>query len=68
MPLSRPMPSIARNVHELRIQDRDATWRIVYRRDPDAILLLEVFSKKSRATPQSVIRACRSRLSAYYAL
>lgn len=68
LPRSRPMPSIAKHVHELRIPDKDATWRIVYRLDPDAVVILEVFSKKSRATPQSVVRACRDRLTAYDAL
>lgn len=68
MPHSRPMPSIARNVHELRIRDQDITWRIVYRLDPDAVVILEVFPKKSRATPQAVILACRKRLAAYDAL
>jgi phage-related protein len=65
MPHSRPMPSIAKNVHELRIHDEDATWRIVYRIDPDAIVIAEVFAKKTQATPQSVIQTCRRRLSAY---
>lgn len=65
MPHSRPMPSIAKNVHELRIRDADATWRIVYRIDPDAIVIVEVFSKKTQATPQAVIQTCRRRLSAY---
>ena len=65
MPHSRPMPSIAKAVHELRIPDQAATWRIVYRQDPGAIVILEVFSKKARATPQAVIRACRQQLAAY---
>jgi phage-related protein len=68
MPHSRPMPSIARHVHELRIRDRDATWRVIYRRDPDAVVLLDVFAKKTRATPLTVIRACQRRLAAYDAL
>jgi phage-related protein len=62
------MPSIARKVHELRISDQDATWRIVHRLDPDAVMILGVFSKESRATPQAVIQACRRRLAAYDAL
>lgn len=33
MPHSRPMPSIGPRCHELRIQDKDKTWRIVYRID-----------------------------------
>jgi len=37
----------------------------VYRADPDAIVILEVFSKKTPATPQSVINACKARLREY---
>ena len=33
--------------------------------DPDAILILEVFPKPSRKTPQSVIDTCKLRLKAY---
>jgi len=67
MPSSRPMPSIARGCHELRINDRDATWRIVYFVDSDAIVILDVFSKKTRTTPKRVISACRRRLEMYRA-
>ncbi len=65
LPHSRPMPSIGRRVHELRIRDRDKTWRIIYRRDPDAIVIVEVFAKKTQQTPQRVIRVCRQRLAEY---
>jgi phage-related protein len=47
MPQSRPMPSIGRRCHELRINDEDVTWRIIYRLDEDAVVVLHVFSKKS---------------------
>ena len=40
-------------------------WRIVYRVDPDAVLILEVFKKKSQKTPEAVIRTCKARLRAY---
>ena len=33
MPQSRPMPTIGKRCHELRITDEDVTWRIVYRTD-----------------------------------
>ena len=46
MPHSRPMPSIGKQCHELRIDDENATWRIVYRIDSDTIVILEVFEKK----------------------
>jgi phage-related protein len=65
LPHSRPMPGIAPRCHELRIQDARETWRIMYRLDSDAIVLVEVFSKKSQGTPQPVIDVCRRRLRTY---
>jgi phage-related protein len=65
MPASRPMPSIGARCHELRVNDEAATWRLVYRIDPDAIVILEVFSKKTAATPQPVVDASRRRLKLY---
>jgi phage-related protein len=65
LPQSRPLPSIGARCHELRIPDSAATWRIVYRTDADAIVIAEVFSKKTRATPRHIIETCRSRLRAY---
>jgi phage-related protein len=65
LPRSRPMPTIAPRCHELRIRDRDHIWRIVYRVDADAILILEIFDKKTATTPKAVIDDCRRRLSHY---
>ncbi len=65
MPASRPMPSIGARCHELRVNDEAATWRLVYRIDPDAIVILEVFSKKTAATPQAVVDASKRRLKLY---
>jgi phage-related protein len=65
MPHSRVMPSVGSRCHELRINDREQTWRIIYRVDPDAVVILEVFSKKSRTTPTDVVQTCRRRLAAY---
>ena len=65
MPHSRPMPAIGRRCHELRIQDKTATWRIVYRVDPDAVVILEVFAKKTPATPKQVIESCKKRRRQY---
>jgi phage-related protein len=65
MPASRAMPSIGKRCHELRVNDESATWRLVYRVDPDAIVILEVFSKKTATTPQAVIEAAKSRLKRY---
>jgi phage-related protein len=49
----------------LRIPDATATWRIVYRTDADAIVIAEVFNKKSQATPRHVLETCQRRLRAY---
>jgi len=65
MPASRPMPSVGARCHELRINDESQTWRIIYRVDVDAILILDVFSKKSRATPKRVMDACKKRIKTY---
>jgi phage-related protein len=65
MPHSRPMPTIGSNCHELRVNDETLVWRIMYRMDTDAIVILEVFSKKSPQTPKPVIDVCKSRLKRY---
>lgn len=65
MPQSRPMPSIGARCHELRINDARSTWRIMYRIDSDAIVILEVFNKTTRQTPKAVIEVCKRRLKEY---
>jgi phage-related protein len=59
------MPSIGPRCHELRINDADATWRIIYRIDADAIIIGEVFSKKTGKTPKAVIDICKRRFRNY---
>jgi len=65
LPHSRPMPDIGPRCHELRINDVNKTWRIIYRVDDDAIVVLDVFEKKTRATPRRIIGDCRRRLRLY---
>ena len=65
LPHSRPMPSIGRRCHELRIQDQKEIWRIVYRTDGDAIVIAEIFKKKTQTTPKQVIEQCQARLRRY---
>lgn len=67
MPQSRPMPAIGRRCHELRIGDRQVTWRVILAVLPDAIVILEVFAKKTRQTPADVLSSCRRRLMSYLA-
>ncbi len=65
MPQSRPMPSIGSRCHELRINDENKTWRIIYKIDSDAIVILEVFEKKTNQTPKPVIEVCQKRMKLY---
>jgi phage-related protein len=65
MPHSRPMPSLGPAWHELRIRDADQNWRIIYRIDADAIVIADVFPKKTGQTPRGVLDRCRRRLRAY---
>ena len=59
------MPSIGKGCHEPRITDENKIWRIIYRLDPDAIVIVEVFEKKTGKTPNSVIDICKRRLRNY---
>jgi len=65
MPQSRPMNNIGRRCHELRINDENSTWRIVYRTDADTIVMLEVFEKKTNKTPKQIINICKERIRRY---
>ena len=68
MPQSRPMPSIGTRCNELRIIDEDITWRIIYRIEPDAIVILEIFAKKTNKIPKLVIDVCKKRIKRYEAV
>lgn len=65
MPHVRPMPVIGPGCHELRIRDDGHNWRIVFRIDRDAIVVAEVFDKKTRRTPHETVAVCRRRLQTY---
>jgi phage-related protein len=65
LPHSRPMTSICSRCHELRINDKDKTWRIIYRLDDDAVVILDVFEKKRQKTPKHIIDVCKKRLIQY---
>ncbi len=65
MPHSRPMPNIGSRCHELRIVDGDSTWRIMYRTDRDAVIIAEVFKKKTSQTPKRVIATSTAQLREY---
>ena len=65
MPHARPMPTIGARVFELRLTDGEANaeWRIVYRIDSDAIVIVHCFQKKTQKTPKAVIDLCVKRLA-----
>ncbi len=65
LPHSRPMLSIGARCHELRIDDENKIWRIIYRIDSDAIIILDVFEKKTRKTSHKVIENCKRRILMY---
>lgn len=65
LPVSRPMPDIGVACHELRVVDGSVNWRIMYHIASDAIVILDVFQKKTAATPTHVIQDCRRRLAAF---
>ena len=66
-PLSSDAVGRAR-CHELRIRDEDQNWRLMYRIDPDAIVIVDVFAKKTGRTPKNVIETCKARLRTYDAV
>jgi phage-related protein len=61
------MPTIGRGCHELRVRDGQSRviWRLVYRLDADAVVIADVFTKKTQKTPDEVIRRCQIRLARY---
>ena len=65
LPASRPMPAIGVGCHELRVRDGQSNWRVIYHLADDAVVVLEVFAKKTATTPKAVIDACRQRLAMF---
>jgi len=63
MPLSRPMPSVAPGVSELRLHSADGQFRTFYfKASAEGILVLHAFVKKTQQTPPSEIQLARKRL------
>lgn len=63
MPKSRPMPSVAVGVEELRVKGKDGIYRaFYYARNDKGILLFHAFVKKTQNTPPLEIELGRRRL------
>src|SRR5215470_15790705 len=65
LPHSRPMPAVGAKCHELRINDKTRSWRIMYRIDTDAVVITAVFEKTTQTTPARVVAVCKQRLKLY---
>lgn len=67
-PRAEPLPIVGPRCGALRVRDGEHNWRIMYRVDPDAILILEVYAKKTRKIPHEVLVRCKRRLKEYDAI
>ena len=65
MPHAEPLPIVGPRCGALRVRDANLNWRIMYRIDADAIVILEVYPKKTRTIPDEVISRCQQRLAHY---
>ena len=68
MPHAEPLPDVGPRCGALRIRDAGHNWRIMYRIDRDAILVLEVYGKKTAKIPKEIIDRCKDRLKRYDAV
>jgi len=50
LPHSRPMPGVGAACHELRIVNAKLNWRIMYYIATDAVVILDVFQKRTATT------------------
>ncbi|HUG93468.1 MAG TPA: type II toxin-antitoxin system RelE/ParE family toxin [Planctomycetaceae bacterium] len=65
MPQAEPLADVGPRCGALRVRDAEHNWRIMYRIDPDAVLVLDVYPKKTRKIPGEVIERSRQRLKQY---
>jgi phage-related protein len=63
MPISRPLPSVARGLHELRLSGRAGEYRVFYViKVGDAIYVLHGTSKKNQKMDRQTINLLKERL------
>ena len=65
LPQAEPLPDVGPRCGALRVRDAEHNWRIMYRVDPDAVLILEVYPKKTRKIPDEAIDRCKKRQKQY---
>ena len=59
------MPDVGSCCGALRVRDAEHNWRIMFRIDTDAVLILEVYAKKMQKITDDVIQRCQQRLKRY---
>jgi phage-related protein len=61
------VPTIGPRCYELRVADIEqrTEWRVVYYVGKEAVAVLDVFAKTTRATRAGVIAGCRRRLAGF---
>ncbi len=63
MPISKPMPTVALGVEEIRIKDLTGIYRtLYYKKSSQGILIFHAFVKKSQKTTLHEINLGRKRL------
>lgn len=63
MPISRPMPSIGKGVHELRLKDASGIYRLIYVFVGQSnVWLIHGFKKTTQQTPHKNIELAKKRL------
>lgn len=63
LPLTRPMPEIGPQVHELRLKGRAGIYRVIYViRKKDAIYMVHAFTKQTAKTPGKNIELAKKRI------
>jgi phage-related protein len=59
----KPMPSIGKGVREIRVWEKDGTFRVIYIvKSETGVFVLHAFVKKSQATPKRDIELACKRL------
>ena len=63
MPLSRPMPSVAPGVHEIRVRDSAGIYRAFYLlKSERGVIVFHAFEKRTQRTPAHEIKLGRKKL------
>jgi phage-related protein len=68
MPHAEPLSAVGARCGALRVRDANHNWRIMYRLDVDAVLVVAVYSKRTRKVPDEIVDQCKRRLRQYDAI